>query len=168
MTEFAGQAVFRRSLLQRLQCGDEEFRREGERQALARIRDDVIAGLVHLLNTRATDTAPFAHLPHVADSVIGYGLPDLTSFSPSSSDDMKNLEQTIATAIRRFEPRLDLHGIEAGEADTSGKRAGSDGVNCRSFVIKAVLRSDRSQEVIAFETTVDLDSGSVRIEDQRA
>ncbi|MFM2065536.1 MAG: hypothetical protein RLZZ584_445 [Pseudomonadota bacterium] len=86
------------------------------READALALHAAIAGeLARLLNTRSRlDLQTYCAAPR---SVIDYGVPDVTSLSPDSGEDLERLQQVVAHAIAQFEPRL-LHTRVVASADT--------------------------------------------------
>ncbi|MGE3171976.1 MAG: type VI secretion system baseplate subunit TssE [Planctomycetota bacterium] len=163
-------AILRPSLLQRLLAGEDAGRPSQDlRVGLRELRDEVLRDLGLLLNTRATDVGKLAPYPEVADSVLAYGMPDVSSYSPSSDDDIEALMSLIAETIRRFEPRLDPNTVRVERAtDLNPLSGGVDSVNSRSFRIAAMLHVEPIRERIQFDTRVDLDSGTVHVEDAGA
>ncbi len=65
-------------------------------------------------------------------AVAGYGLPDFSHLSPESPDDMWLLAETVADALRRFEPRLEnvnvaltrTDGVDRGRLSITADLAG--------------------------------------------
>lgn len=162
-------SVLRPSLLRRLIGGEGAKVRpiEDLRLSLRELRQEVMDDLEELLNTRATDTSAFAELEEARESVLAYGLPDLSRYSPSSEDDLKDLMGLIAETIRRFEPRLESVKVErVRRADQVGND--QEELNRRTFRIDAVLHVEPIRESISFATRVDMDSGTVLVEDNQS
>jgi type VI secretion system protein ImpF len=68
------------------------------------LKDSVRRGLEMLLNTRTS--LPANRLSLRDRSVIDYGLPDCSMFSPRSFDDRQRLAELIRRAVTAYEPRL--------------------------------------------------------------
>ena len=161
-------SVLRPSLLKRLIGGDAAKVRPMEdlRLSLRELRQEVMDDLEELLNTRATDTTAFEEYEAVSDSVLAYGLPDISTYSPSSENELAQLMQLIALTIRRFEPRLDPESIKVERVIRTNQVGNDeDELNHRSFRIDAVLHVEPIREAVSFSTRVDMDSGTVHIED---
>ena len=66
----------------------------------------VLRDLEDLLNSVHTARDIPAEFPDVRDSVVAYGLPDLTSIESISAEQRSTIARTIRRAIERFEPRF--------------------------------------------------------------
>ncbi len=97
------------SLLDRLTDDMPEQKREGfDRQVLTmqQLRAAVLRDLAMLMNTtNLSATDDLEGLPLAAASGLNYGVPSFIG-AVASTDRVTSLEQTIATAIRQFEPRI--------------------------------------------------------------
>jgi type VI secretion system protein ImpF len=77
---------------------------------LAQMMEAVREDLEELLNTRQTLTPLAKSKPRLHGSILGYGLPDLTSFSTTTPEQRKQITQVLEATVARFEPRLrDVH-----------------------------------------------------------
>jgi type VI secretion system protein ImpF len=73
--------------------------------------------LQNLLNTRKiVDELP-SDLPELAVSLVGYGVPDLTTINIYSESQKQNFCQAVQLAIESYEPRLDDIKVELLEAE---------------------------------------------------
>jgi type VI secretion system protein ImpF len=106
-----------------------------------------------LLNTRRP-YAPWLH--GVEDSVVGFGLPDLTAEDFSASSTRNRVARAIAQCIRRFEPRLSAVEVEADPAasPTAGFR----------FRIRGELRGEGGlveygARIRAIDRTIQIETG---------
>jgi len=105
------QTFVQSSLLDRLL--DDEPQRQSEPQVetlydVARYKQSVARDLESLLNSRCvilTDDS-FESFPQAKDSLLGYGITDLSSLSLLNPDDRMFLRDSICRAIERHEPRL--------------------------------------------------------------
>lgn len=75
----------------------------------------LLKDLARLFNTRC-DLSVEDYLA-ASESVLHYGIPALTVFSPNSKTDLIKLEVLLAHAIRLFEPRLTQVIIRASNDD---------------------------------------------------
>ncbi len=81
---------------------------------LPELRESVRLELVRLFNVRSR--TPEERYAEGELTVVDYGVPDFTAFSPQSGDDRARLAQGLARAVTAFEPRL--RAVEAAvEAD---------------------------------------------------
>ena len=113
-----------------------EFRRAVERDL-----DD-------LLNSRNTFADLSPDFAEAGQSVLTYGLPDISAFAISSARDQNRLRQIVETVIRTFEPRL------TGISVTLAPSAPTD--RSMRLHVDARLVVDPSPEPIAFDIVMPL------------
>jgi type VI secretion system lysozyme-like protein len=68
------------------------------------LEESVRRALGRILNSRSHHNATVE--PYVRGTVLAYGIPDATAFSPASETDRVRLAELIARAIEAYEPRL--------------------------------------------------------------
>ncbi len=108
-----------------------------------------------LLNTRQPPLEELAEYPAAKDTVINFGLPDISSLSLSSAADQYALRMAIAGCLRLYEPRLtDVHVTLEG-SDLMDRRL--------RFHIEGNLRLDPAPEEISFDTVLELSSGEYKV-----
>jgi type VI secretion system protein ImpF len=122
-------------------------RSQSVRQLKASLRHD----LEWLLNTRRTPVEAPDSLAELQQSLYHYGLPDMSSFSVSSTKDQSRLSWLLESAIATFEPRL--------EAVKVSMEPVSPGSRMLKFQIEGMLRMDPAPERISFDTVLELTSG---------
>jgi type VI secretion system protein ImpF len=152
------------ALLDRLRDDHPENKREpvGARvMTVDQLREAVIRDLSWLLNTSSLGTVEdIREFPHVENSVLNYGLADLAG-STVSSVDLGGLEKIMRKAILQFEPRLDRRATKVRARLTEE----DSGMNRILFEIDAELWAEPLPLHLCLETSVDLESGEVLIED---
>jgi type VI secretion system protein ImpF len=94
---------------------------------------------------------------HVRDSILNFGLPDLTHRSIDEID-VGDIKDEIATAIRNFEPRLIDDTVEVTR-DTS---ADVTALKVR-FVVRADLACKPVNIPIEFTADLELESGKITV-----
>ncbi|WP_244817558.1 type VI secretion system baseplate subunit TssE [Caballeronia sp. Lep1P3] len=153
------------SLLDRLTDDEPHARTEPrERRAMSprALRASVQRDIGWLLNASglaARDDA--ARLPHVATSVLNYGLPDLAGSNVAALTPGA-VERMIREALWAFEPRLARETVRVTVIDDAkGKARGH--VIC--FEIEAQMGSRPYPERLHLRTELDLEAGEVRIAD---
>ena len=124
-------------------------------QSVRRLRMSLRQDIEWLLNTRRVPVAPPQGCVEAERSVYVYGLPDLTSFSMGDVKDQNRLQWLIESTIALFEPRLEsvnvrMQPIVAGEKQIR-------------FQIEGMLRMDPAPERIAFDTVLELTSGTYQV-----
>lgn len=123
-----------------------------QEQMIAAVRAD----LEVLLNTRSSYTDVPAEYPETARSVLGYGLPDLTSMPSASDAERAALGDALAAAIARYEPRL--RAVRVSLLDPGG----GEGLRQVRFQIDASLDVDPAPEV-GFVTVLELSTGQASV-----
>lgn len=111
----------------------------------------VLRDLEDLLNTVHTARGISAEFSEVRDSIVGYGLPDLTSIETISADQRSVIARTIRKAIERFEPRLRAVKVALIKDEDSTRMA-------LKFRIDARLAVDPAPDV-AFDTILEVGTG---------
>jgi type VI secretion system protein ImpF len=127
----------------------------------AELRESVRRELAFLFNATALTAIQGLDLyPHVARSVLNYGVPDLSG-KTASSIDRPWLERTLTWSIRNFEPRIRPDSVQVNVSAT-----GPTAHNTLTLKIDADL-SDQPNEKLQIETEFDLESGTAMVTDRR-
>jgi type VI secretion system protein ImpF len=123
----------------------------GQEQMTATVQRD----LEDLLNTRQTHAGMPDQYIETRRSVLGYGLPDLTSLNALTIQQRQEIARAIEASITLFEPRLrDVHAVLVDGADVLARSI--------KFRIDARLRVDPAPEV-AFDTILELTTGQYSV-----
>lgn len=118
-------------------------------QRLAQVRQAVKRDLEWLLNTKQMPGAPSGP-PHLAGSIVAYGLPDFTASSLASVHDRERLRKAVEAAVAHFEPRLRnvaVTMLEGREFDRTLR-----------FRIDALLDVDPAPEPVTFDSVLQLNN----------
>ena len=118
--------------------------------------DAVRADLEDLFNTRQSGVVVPKQYAETQNSIVTYGLPDMTYFDIHSKAQCERISQMIIALINRFEPRL--RGVRVVIAKDDGNKAHQ--VRCQ---IEGILTVDPNPEV-GFDTVVELTSGKTYVE----
>jgi type VI secretion system protein ImpF len=144
------------SILDRLidpDAGGTAWRRGyGVEQMVEAVRRD----LEDLLNTRQSHAGLPEGCAEVGRSVIGYGLPDLTSLNAITPEQRKEIGRILEAVIARFEPRL------RDPKATLQEPEGAKVERTVRFRVEARLCVEPAPEV-AFETILELTTGHYSI-----
>lgn len=111
--------------------------------------------LEDLLNTRQSHSGLPDAFKEVHQSLIAYGLPDLTSLNAITTQQRQEIGGVIEAVVARFEPRLKDIRVTMVESGDNKDRT-------LKFRIDARLRLDPSPEV-AFDTILELMSGHTSV-----
>lgn len=124
------------------------------RQDVRELKDSVTRDLEALFNSRQTRADLLFNAPdsQIAQSVLTYGLPDLTSTAVASQEACESLRWSVEEAIRRFEPRLFDVRVSLQEPETSYDRK-------LRLVVEAWLACDPDPVPITFDTVVESATG---------
>jgi type VI secretion system protein ImpF len=128
-------------------------------QLLRDLKQAVRRDLENLLNTRIRCVPYRSELKELKQSLVNYGIPDLTGLSLGGPKEREEFRRTILAVIRQFEPRLkklEVRIIDQADAIERTIR----------FHIEAVLQAEPAPEPIAFDSTVRLTTGSVDVKAQ--
>ena len=126
------------------------------------LKASVARNLEWLLNTRTwapPEADDFKHLQEARESLLTYGIRDLSAFSWTSAGAATKISSTIEEAIRRFEPRLLARTVKCHIIPNEDP---SD--FALNFCIEAVLYVDPISEHVAFDSAADIDGCGITIE----
>ena len=158
MPDHDSSAPLRLPLLDRLLDEEPKIKTEApmtRSASLARLKTAVRRDLENLLNTRRTpDSIPEGSV-EILRSVYYYGLPDITSMPANFLYEQTRLLQTIETAVKTFEGRLD--GVKVSLVPVAGLS------RVLRFVIDGMLRIDPLPEHVVYDASIELTSLEVSI-----
>lgn len=165
MAELAPRERLQPSLLDRLTDHEPDKTVEArERRVLSDrgLRDGVLRDLAWLLNTTNLQAAGgLPRLPHLADSVLNYGLPAISGVSLANME-RADLERAIRQAIWDFEPRLIRSSVSVKAMAAQGA------ISKIVFEIEADLWAQPYPERLYLKTELDLDLGQLSLFDSGA
>jgi type VI secretion system protein ImpF len=162
MAELAPRERLQPSLLDRL-TDDEPDKtvesRERRVLSLRSLRESVLRDLAWLLNTtNLFSVTGDGALPHLASSVINYGMPDISGISVAGMN-LSDLERGIRQAIWDFEPRLIRASVTVKAVSSESQH------NKIMFEIEGDMWAQPYPERLYLKTELDVDRGSVRLTD---
>lgn len=168
MTSGLPRQVLRPSLLERLTGADATSRPIEDLQiGIRELRREVLHDLRCLLNTRALLADETADYVEVHASLLAYGVPDISGMSLSSEDDVARLQQILTEVIRRFEPRIDPKTVRV-EPLVAETKSVKDPVATLQFRVHATLHVEPIRELVTFDTRIEVETGTIRVEDADA
>lgn len=164
MAELTPQERLQPSLLDRLTDKAPDTSSESrDRRVLSMrlLRQAVLRDLAWLLNTGHLETTQdLDAYPQVRDSVLNYGMPDITGMSASSADTAA-LERSVKDAIIKFEPRISQDSLRVSitrDESTMGR-------NAMVYTIEGQLWAEPTPINLYLKTEVDLETGNVDVTD---
>lgn len=126
------------------------------------LRESVLRDLEHLLNTgNITGDVDLDDYPEVAESVINYGMPNLSGKTISTTD-LAQVQEHIRETIRLFEPRILANTVKV----TLVPGTGESHANSAVFQIEATMWGRPMPEALYLRTEIDLELGSVTLKDE--
>lgn len=130
-----------------------------ERFGESALRATVRRELAWLLNTTnlaaSVDLEPY---PHVATSVLNYGIADLIGRAATEWA-IEARGRNIKTAVEAFEPRLDPRGL------TVRLRSAGERENAFTYVIEGEVHGATGDAEVRMLTDIEADTGSVTVRD---
>ncbi|MEX8496334.1 type VI secretion system baseplate subunit TssE [Leptothrix ochracea] len=130
----------------------------------SQLRAAVLRDLSWLLNAVQPMPERLALYPHVAHSVLNYGLVPVSG-QLASKIDIHHIERDLREALLRFEPRLLEEGLSVQAVETSGML---DRHNVIEFEIRGFLWAQPVPLELLLRTQLDLEAGQVRVQDLNA
>lgn len=155
MPEIRKDQALKPSLLDRLIDHEPDVHRESARnrsQVIREMKTSVREDLEHLLNTRIRCVPWSPALKELKQSLVNYGIPDLTGSSLGTSREREEFCRTIQSVISMFDRRLKKLSVRLGDQTESSDRA-------IRFTIDAVLQAEPTPEPIVFDSTLQLSTG---------
>lgn len=127
-------------------------------QDLGQLKQSVVRDLEALLNTRQARGGLLqdSQESELAQSVLAYGLPDLTSVSTDSPQARETLRWAVEETIRRFEPRLIDVRVEQREPEGPFDRT-------LRLTVEAYLDMDPEPAPVVFDTVVESATGGYQV-----
>ena len=162
MAEIRTDLLLLPSVLDRLIDNDPQVHLEASasrNQLLRDLKQAVRRDLENLLNTRIRCIPWSAELPELKQSVVNYGIPDLTGTPLASSREREEFRRTIQSVILLYEPRLKKLKVTLGDqADAIDRTI--------RFRIEAILQAEPAPEPVAFDSALRLTTGSFEVKGQ--
>ncbi len=126
-------------------------------EAMAALRASVRRDLEMLLNSRRRFHSWPAGYTELAQSPLGYGIPDCTAGSFNEQKEREALREEIENTIRRFEPRFAT--VKVILADTDQKLGGT-----LRLRVEALMHAEPAPENVSFDTMVDAMTAGVVVQ----
>jgi type VI secretion system protein ImpF len=121
------------------------------------LREGVLRDLAWLLNTtNLLSVSDVPRLPHLANSVLNYGMPDMSGASLANMN-AADLERAIRQAIWDFEPRLIRSSV------TVKALPQQESISKIMFEIQADLWAQPYPERLFLKTELDLDLAQISL-----
>jgi type VI secretion system protein ImpF len=162
MADLTPQERLQPSLLDRLTDEEPDESQEARNRrvlSISRLRESVLRDLAWLLNSTnmVRENLAVEH-PHVAKSVLNFGLPDLAGLT-SSTIDVSEIERLVRQAIWDFEPRILRHSLRV-RAHASDDQMNH---NALVFEITGELWAQPVPLELFLKTEIDLENGEFSV-----
>ncbi len=162
MAELGQQERLQPSLLDRLTDDAPAEHQESREQrvlSLRRLRECVLRDLGWLFNTvNLAVSQRFDEAPLAEQSVINYGMPDLTG-KTSTGIDMPSVERQLRAAIWNFEPRILRNSVRVKVTVDPDKMSH----NAMVFEIQGELWAQPVPVQLFLKTELDLETGHINV-----
>lgn len=159
MADLTPKEFLQPSLLDRLADDEPTQKIESRDQrvlSLRKLKQSVIRDLQWLLNAGCLENIQdLSAFPQVKQSVLNFGIPDLTGTTASSAN-LSALERILRQAVVDFEPRLLKSSLKV-----RAKAAGEH--NTITFEIEGELWAQPLPERLYLKTILDLELGRVEV-----
>jgi type VI secretion system protein ImpF len=166
MAELTQQERLQPSLLDRLTDDEPKKQQESrDKRVLSprKLRECVKRDLAWLLNTgNLEEVEDLSEYPLVAQSVLNYGLPELTGITLSSAD-AGAIERSLRQAILDYEPRILRKSLQVRVIASEEMSH-----NAMVFEIECDVWAEPVPERLYLKTEVDLESGDIHISESGA
>ena len=164
MAELTSQERLQPSLLDRLTDNEPDASSESRDHrvlSMQRMRAAVLRDIASLLNTGHLETVEdLESYPEVRNSVLNFGMPDLTGLSIAGTD-TAGIEKAVRDAIIKFEPRIAAKTVRVRvEKDEASMNR-----NSMVFSITGQLWAEPTPVTLYLKTEVDLETGGVTVAD---
>ncbi|MBB5020142.1 type VI secretion system protein ImpF [Chitinivorax tropicus] len=164
MAELTAQERLQPSLLDRLtddEVGNRQEPREKRVLSMRALRAAVLRDLNWLLNTVCLDTVQsLTEYPHVASSVLNFGMQDLSGRTHSGLD-LGALERSLRQSIWDYEPRIVRNTVRVRALAEEQSQGG----NMLVFEIEGELWGQPLPERLYLKTAVNLETGEKQVLD---
>ncbi len=147
------------SLLDRLLDDDPSATRELPKtrpQLLRDLKQSVRRDLENLLNTRRFCGLWPSHLEQLERSLVGYGIPDITSTGLGTAGDRDEFRRAVENVIRLFEPRFKSVSVEMVDNAEPMDRT-------LRFRIRAMLQASPAPEPVVFDSALQPATGNIAV-----
>lgn len=162
MAELGQQERLQPSLLDRLTDDAPAEHQESREQrvlSLRRLRECVLRDLGWLFNTvNLAVSQGFDEAPLAEQSVINYGMPDLTG-KTSTGIDLPSIERQLRAAIWNFEPRILRNSVRVKVTVDPDKMSH----NAMVFEIQGELWAQPVPVQLFLKTELDLETGHINV-----
>lgn len=125
-------------------------------QVLRELKQSVRRDLENLLNTRRCWTGWPDHLDQLGESLVNYGLPDITGLDLASHEEREDFCRTLEAVVRHFEPRFAKVTIEIQEDSEMIDRT-------LRLRIDGLLHATPAPEPVVFDSAVEPATGNIEV-----
>lgn len=164
MAELTQKEQLQPSLLDRLTDNEPDKQAESRDKrvlSLKKLRDCVLRDLGWLMNTGNLESLlDLEKYPEVVGSVVNYGLSDMAGKTVKTIDPL-DLERSVKRIICDFEPRILKNSVKVQIATSDEQMNG----NALTFLIEGDLWAQPMPQRLFLKTVIDLDTGSVDVQD---
>lgn len=123
---------------------------------IGRMKQSLARDLEVLLNTRKLAEWETEGFPRCADSMLNFGIMDLTTITVNDARSLRGLQDHLRKTIQRFDPRLGSVKIAL--------EPGKDGPKSIRFRVDAVLRLQPGRPPVTFDATLQMGTNACSVQ----
>ncbi|MBM2885261.1 MULTISPECIES: type VI secretion system baseplate subunit TssE [Chromobacterium] len=123
---------------------------------LSHFKQSLARDLEALLNTRLMPLDPLDPFPQARDSLLSYGIPDLSGISLLNPDDRELLREQLRRSIELHEPRLSRVRVSLDAPREMERHL--------RFRVDAVLKVHPHKPPVTFDATLQLSSNVYKVQ----
>jgi len=159
----------RPSLFDTLSAGARDYPKFG---TVSQFRRSILRNVEWILKTRRSTIEGLDRLPEASESMLNYGLPDLSLLNGRDPADRERIAHWVKSALITFENRLQHESIEVedvtpvpsseskSDAEPAATHALPTAIHLR---IRGVLAIEPYREPITLDTTISTHNGDIHV-----
>ncbi|WP_254510473.1 type VI secretion system baseplate subunit TssE [Anatilimnocola floriformis] len=123
--------------------------------SLSELQSNVFRDLASMLNSRQGLAEPLEEGSEVRQSVIAFGLPDISNVNPDSLEQQATIRAAVEESIRLFEPRLSNIVVTTQGASQSDRSL--------RLTVRANLKIEPNPVPVEFDTVIESGTGEWKV-----
>jgi type VI secretion system protein ImpF len=123
--------------------------------SLSELQSNVFRDLQAMLNSRQGLAEPLEEGAELRQSVIAFGLPDISNVNPDSLEQQATIRSAVEESIRLFEPRLSNVTVTTEGASQSDRSL--------RLKVRANLKIEPNPVPVEFDTVIESGTGEWKV-----
>ena len=158
MTRISGNQRLLASVFDRLieiKPNEEATPQNPQSLSLSELQSNVFRDLASMLNSRQGLAEPLEEGSEVRQSVMAFGLPDISNVNPDSLEQQATIRAAVEESIRLFEPRLSNIVVTTQGASQSDRSL--------RLTVRANLKIEPNPVPVEFDTVIESGTGEWKV-----